>query len=320
MVLIFSTFRVNADNRIGSIRSIPINRQSPRKASNVVNQTKTVYRTHQYAFLSHPGGNHARKIKPNNYYDKKIRFNRLVKNPQGTFVKTRHGWLNYNSFYQWYLAYGKVNVRTRIDQNADLYNRPWGTKDAQVITNARKLGLVNRWIDPDLVAYTNTHHVYYRFNHQQKRYWIEARNLSFDLKHLKRSHSHRLEKALAAGERLIGHSKYYEQGSGYDPEAKRFDCSEFVRWLFAKAGVVLGPNTFTQYRDGRHVRASHLRRGDIFFFDDKDQGRLCHVGIYLGRHLFLHDSPDSNTGGVGISSLKDPFWRPRFDYIVRRVI
>ena len=222
--------------------------------------------------------------------------------------------------YQHYLAKGTVNVNVKTRRrSANLYNRPKGTRGARLIGTTAQLHLTNRWLHANRVAYLKSHHVYYGFQHQSRNYWIPASQVSFNLKSLK-GRSHRLERALRAGEHLIGHSKYYEKGAGIDLAAKRFDCSEFVRWVFTHAHVYLGPTTFTQYREGRHVRASHMKRGDIFFFDDKDQGRLCHVGIYLGHHLFLHDSPDSNTGGVGVSSLNDPFWKPRFDYIVRRVI
>lgn len=65
-----------------------------------------------------------------------------------------------------------------------------------------------------------------------------------------------------------------------------------------------------------------MRRGDIFFMDD-----LGHVGIYLGNDLFLHDSPSSSTGGVGINALSQvnpnydgKTWNQISDHIVRRIV
>ena len=55
-----------------------------------------------------------------------------------------------------------------------------------------------------------------------------------------------------------------------------------------------------------------------------------HVGIYLGDGYFLHDSPNSPTGGVCVSNLDDVVdrwnlvykdsWRNISDNIVRRVV
>ncbi|UIF28892.1 hypothetical protein KB236_10225 [Levilactobacillus brevis] len=44
------------------------------------------------------------------------------------------------------------------------------------------------------------------------------------------------------------------------------------------------------------------------------------MAIYLGNKLFLHDSPSADTGGVGIFSLNDPHWKPRFNHNVRRIV
>ena len=305
---------ISSNNQIQSVVQKPA---KPQLTTQKVSKTQIVNRTAKYGFRKRPS-NTGHRIPLNHYYGRRVHFNQIVKNQQGTFVKTKRGWLNYASFYQWYLAKGKVNVRVQLG-NSKLYNQPAKTPDAQVISTVHQLNLVHHWVNANQVAYTNRHDVYYRFAHQNQQFWVPAWHVNFDLKAL-RGHNHRLEHALSVGEKLIGHSKYYESGVGYAPSIKRFDCSEFVRWVFLHAGVYIGGNTFTQIRNGYHVKASHMRRGDIFFFDDRDQGRLCHVGIYLGHHLFLHDSPDTNTGGVGVSSLNDPFWRPRFDHIVRRVI
>nr|WP_249567639.1 NlpC/P60 family protein [Loigolactobacillus coryniformis] len=109
--------------------------------------------------------------------------------------------------------------------------------------------------------------------------------------------------------------------------AHRFDCSSFVHWAYAQAGVTLGnytgATTWTLENYGRAVKWSNIKRGDIFMMDN-----VGHVGIYLGGGYFIHDSPNSSTGGVGINKLTDTVhdeygtwpWLSIVDNINRRII
>ena len=63
-----------------------------------------------------------------------------------------------------------------------------------------------------------------------------------------------------------------------------FDCSGFVRYVYAQLGVTLPHNAAMQYQ----LRVSGLPRaisqpGDLVFFD-----RLRHNGIYIGEGRFIH--------------------------------
>ena len=62
-----------------------------------------------------------------------------------------------------------------------------------------------------------------------------------------------------------------------------FDCSGFVRYVYARLGVAVPRVTFAQWHAGRHVSRHHLQPGDLVFFDN-----LGHVGIYTGHGWFLH--------------------------------
>ena len=156
-------------------------------------------------------------------------------------------------------------------------------------------------------------------------YWIRGKYLAFNTAALK-GHNKKIEAAIAAGMKLVGKSKYNWGGgrTSYDIRRHSFDCSSFVHYMYAKAGVRLGVasgcTTYSLIHMGKAVSASHMKRGDIFFFDDKEEGRNCHVALYLGNHLFIHDSPSADTGGVGVSSLQDPHWKSRFNYHVRRIV
>jgi cell wall-associated NlpC family hydrolase len=98
-------------------------------------------------------------------------------------------------------------------------------------------------------------------------------------------------RAVAIAERYLGAPYVW---GGASPSG--FDCSGLVMYVYAQLGVRLPHFAAAQYRDGRHVRMDHLRRGDLVFFDSLD-----HVGIYIGGGRFIH-AP--HTGDhVRISSL-----------------
>ena len=63
----------------------------------------------------------------------------------------------------------------------------------------------------------------------------------------------------------------------------RFDCSGLTYFSFRRAGFKRLPRTSSQQAHfARHIRRSHLRRGDLIFF--RSGGGVYHVGIYAGRH------------------------------------
>jgi cell wall-associated NlpC family hydrolase len=84
-----------------------------------------------------------------------------------------------------------------------------------------------------------------------------------------------------------------------------FDCSGFVRYVYARSGLPLPRTVAEQYQAGRPVRRDSLRPGDLVFFD-----RLRHNGIYIGRGQFVHAS--SGAGRVSVSRLDDDWFRQRW--------
>jgi cell wall-associated NlpC family hydrolase len=89
---------------------------------------------------------------------------------------------------------------------------------------------------------------------------------------------------------------------------KGFDCSGFVQYLYAHAGVKLGRTTYDQIKQGQHVGLNHLQPGDVVFFSQK--GDVHHEGLYIGNGQFIH-AP--HTGDVvKISSLSDPYYQSQF--------
>lgn len=130
-----------------------------------------------------------------------------------------------------------------------------------------------------------------------------------------------IEAAIAAGKTIVGQSPYVWGGgrTQADVDARRFDCSSFIRWIFDEAGVDVGPlsgtTTETLNKLGKSISPNDMVRGDILFFDTyKIDG---HVAIYLGGGEFLHDS---SSEGVNIGSLSNPYWDDAFNGHVRRYI
>lgn len=288
--------------------------------------TRTLYHP-KYNFYKQPYKTAMKRVSSAKHdYERKFTITRIAKNGHGTFFKTQRGWINRDAFYHWIRYQGPLNYSMKVNHaHILLYNKPWGLKGAKVTGSTSTKQLVGHWYHVDRRAELNTGRGYYRLTANGKTYWIRGKYLSFNTKALV-GNIKKVEKAVKTGSKLVGKSKYSWGGgrTAASIRARRFDCSSFVHYIYAKSGVRLGPTssctTYSLIHMGRKIKASHMKRGDIFFFDDKEEGRNCHVALYLGNHLFLHDSPSSDTGGVGISSLKDPHWQMRFNGNVRRLV
>ncbi|MFJ7976143.1 NlpC/P60 family protein [Peribacillus sp. NPDC096379] len=129
--------------------------------------------------------------------------------------------------------------------------------------------------------------------------------------------SRNLSAAITAGNKYIGNSVYVFGGgrSQSDINNGRFDCSAFVYWAYAQAGINLGSvgNTDTLLNYGTKVSASDMQPGDMVFFDTyKKNG---HVGIYVGGGKFI--GSQSSTG-VAIANMSSGYWAQHFNGRVHR--
>jgi cell wall-associated NlpC family hydrolase len=88
-------------------------------------------------------------------------------------------------------------------------------------------------------------------------------------------------KALAFAKRQIG-DKYRHGASG--PNA--WDCSGLTRGAWKSSGVKLPHSAKQQYRKGKKVSKSKLKKGDLVFF----YSGISHVGIYAGNGKVIHAS------------------------------
>ena len=97
----------------------------------------------------------------------------------------------------------------------------------------------------------------------------------------------------------------YRNG-GADPAG--FDCSGFVRYVFAQHGVTMPRTVTEQFQTGAAVDGDYLP-GDLVFFTTVSPGP-SHVGISLGGDEFVH--APSSTGVVRVERLSAPYWSSRF--------
>jgi peptidoglycan DL-endopeptidase CwlO len=119
-----------------------------------------------------------------------------------------------------------------------------------------------------------------------------------------------------AGRKYIGNSDYVFGGgrTSDDIANGRFDCSAFVHWSFAQAGIEIGRNTNAIKKAGRQVSPANMQPGDLVFFDTyKKDG---HVGIYIGNGKFI--GSQSSTG-VAIADMTEGYWKDAFKGQVIRI-
>ena len=72
---------------------------------------------------------------------------------------------------------------------------------------------------------------------------------------------------------------------GGDTPDEGFDCSGYVRYVFAHFGVYLPRTSYTQINVGTPISRNNLQPGDLVFFG---YGTPHHVGIYIGDDCYVH--------------------------------
>jgi cell wall-associated NlpC family hydrolase len=83
-----------------------------------------------------------------------------------------------------------------------------------------------------------------------------------------------------------------KRGTAYIFGAKgpfNFDCSGLTQWSYAQAGVTLGPNTYTQIKQGVPVAPGDVREGDLIFPKDSwDAQGPGHVMLAISPTEVVH--------------------------------
>ncbi|BCS35260.1 hypothetical protein TBR22_A44870 [Luteitalea sp. TBR-22] len=113
------------------------------------------------------------------------------------------------------------------------------------------------------------------------------------------------------GDQLVSQARAYT-GVAYRPGGatpdQGFDCSGFVQYLYAQAGIELPRTADEQFAAGRDIDGD-LRPGDLVFFRTSGR-RVSHVGIATGDGAFIH-APNARSR-VRIDRLDQKYWASRF--------
>ena len=91
-----------------------------------------------------------------------------------------------------------------------------------------------------------------------------------------------------------------------------FDCSSFLVYLFkTEANIHLPRTTAAMHRStAATIKRNALKPGDAVFFKGNGQGRVSHVGLYIGDGKFIH-SPRTGKN-VCIDSLSNSYWSKNY--------
>jgi len=92
---------------------------------------------------------------------------------------------------------------------------------------------------------------------------------------------------------------------GGQSPASGFDCSGLVHYAYLSAGRALPRTTSRLWSHTKRVSRGNLRAGDLVFFSI--EGKMQHVGLYIGDDRFVHAPSTGRT--VSVESLSTPFYR-----------
>ena len=97
----------------------------------------------------------------------------------------------------------------------------------------------------------------------------------------------------------------YRYGGG---DARGFDCSGLVQYVFRQHGAQVPRDVSDQYRSRLLSDVRQLRPGDLLFFSTISRG-ASHVAIALGGRRFVH--APSTGGAVRVENLDVRYWSRR---------
>lgn len=104
----------------------------------------------------------------------------------------------------------------------------------------------------------------------------------------------------------------YKFGATINEAPHLFDCSSYTQLVFKNNGIELPRVSRDQASKG--TRVTNLQMGDLMFFtmsDSYSDGRVAHVGIYMGDGNMIHAS---SSKGVMITKnvLQNPYWSKNY--------
>jgi cell wall-associated NlpC family hydrolase len=118
------------------------------------------------------------------------------------------------------------------------------------------------------------------------------------------------DQIIQTGEKYLGTPYRYGTSNG-----RTFDCSGFIRFIFAQHGITLPSGSYNQAKIGTTVSRSELQKGDLIFFRVGNSSKIGHVAVYAGNNKVLH----TYQPGVKYDSLDAP-WLKQGYVTAKRVL
>ncbi|MCH9693852.1 MAG: C40 family peptidase [Gammaproteobacteria bacterium] len=87
-----------------------------------------------------------------------------------------------------------------------------------------------------------------------------------------------------------------------------FDCSGLVQFSYAQAGLRMPRTTSQLWSATETVSKRELQPGDLLFFNV--DGKMAHVGMYVGGQRFVHAPSSGKT--VAVASLTSDYYDKAF--------
>jgi hypothetical protein len=89
-----------------------------------------------------------------------------------------------------------------------------------------------------------------------------------------------------------------------------FDCSGLVLAVYQLNGLTVPRTSEDQFHNGKIIMKEDLEKGDLVFFNTAGNGRVTHVGIYIGDDKFIHAPGTGKT--ICTDSLSNSYYRDHF--------
>lgn len=123
----------------------------------------------------------------------------------------------------------------------------------------------------------------------------------------------KIDKAVSLSKSLIGTPYAY---GGTSPSTG-FDCSGLTFYVFGQVGYTLNRISTNQATQGLYVSNSNKKAGDLVFFSINRNGKVDHVGIYIGNGQMIHSPKPGDS--VKAVNIEVGYWQQRY-VTTRRII
>ena len=95
-----------------------------------------------------------------------------------------------------------------------------------------------------------------------------------------------------------------------------FDCTGFAYYVYNSCGISLSRSCSVQASSGTEVARDNLQPGDLILFNNGGNGRIGHVGIYIGNGQIVH--AENSRTGVRIDTINEGYYN-KYYYSARRI-